>query len=122
MGVGTDFSGFRSLLAPRLAELERSIITPLDGLRRAVEDAERALQQARQRHQDETAALWAQYQTGYERHLRPAADEPDEEELAESPGAADETAPSEVSDEVEEPPAEDEAEEREPWRPAEVTS
>ncbi|HZA74393.1 MAG TPA: protein phosphatase 2C domain-containing protein [Propionibacteriaceae bacterium] len=124
MGVGTDFSGFRTLLAPRLAELERSFIAPLDGLRRTVDEAERALQQARQRHEVETAALWAQYQTGYEQHLRPGAVEPDAEEIDQSPGAADETELSDADAEVEETSAEDATEERKPelGRTAEVTS
>ena len=124
MGVGTDFSGFRTLLAPRLAELERSFIAPLDGLRRTVDEAERALQQARQRHEVETAALWAQYQTGYEQHLRPGAVEPDAEEIDQSPGTADETELSDADAEVEETSAEDATEERKPelGRTAEVTS
>jgi serine/threonine protein phosphatase PrpC len=79
MGVGTDFKGFQALLAPRLAELERTVIGPLDGLRSAVDAAERALQQARQRHEAETAGLWRQYQVGYERHLRAAPDDLDDE-------------------------------------------
>ena len=79
MGVGTDFKGFQALLAPRLAELERTIIGPLDGLRSAVDDAERALQQARQQHETETAGLWRQYQVGYERHRRAAPDDLDDE-------------------------------------------
>jgi hypothetical protein len=95
MGVGTDFRGFQALLAPRLSELERTVIGPLDGLRAAVEDAERALLQARQRHEAETAGLWRQYQVGYERHLRAAPDEPeDETELIENAGADGDAQPT----------------------------
>jgi serine/threonine protein phosphatase PrpC len=96
MGVGTDLRGFQSLLAPRLAEVERTLIAPLDGLRRQVFEAEQALQQARARHEAQTAALWADYQVGYERHLRPEPEESDEEDLAEEPGPSDESAPVEV--------------------------
>jgi serine/threonine protein phosphatase PrpC len=72
MGVGADLEGFQSILAPRLAEIEETIIDPLDRLSMAVQDAELALDAARQRHRDETAALWGWYQPDYERHLRPA--------------------------------------------------
>src|SRR3712207_6106098 len=81
MGVGTDLKGFQSLLAPRLAELESTAIGPLDRLRREVAEAEQALQQARVRHEAETAALWAGYQVAYERHLRPEPEEPEDDEL-----------------------------------------
>jgi serine/threonine protein phosphatase PrpC len=126
MGVGTDLQGFQSLLAPRLAELERSVIAPLDGLRRAVDEAERALQQARQRHESETASLWAKYQEGYERHLRPAPEESDVEDLEDDVGPSDALSPGEddeVVDEVEELPVEEQIavqREAEPGRAAEV--
>jgi len=127
MGVGTDFKGFQSLLAPRLAELERTVIGPLDGLRRDVQDAERALQQARQRHETEMAALWAQYQMGYERYLRPAPEVPDDQELDGDLGPPDETVADAdgVADETVESGTEDEGDDREaaePGRTAEVTS
>jgi hypothetical protein len=104
--------------------VERSFITPLDGLRRAVDEAERALQQARQRHEVETAALWAQYQTGYEQHLRPGAEEPDAEDRNETLDASDESQPGDVRARAEEPLAEDadSADETEPERAAEVSS
>jgi serine/threonine protein phosphatase PrpC len=123
MGVGTDLKGFQALLAPRLAEVERSFITPLDGLRRAVDDAERALQLARQRHQDETAALWAQYQTGYEQHLRPTPDDPLEvdDQVADPEDGAEVV---ETADAAPEPSTGDAPDERaaESERTAEVTS
>jgi hypothetical protein len=71
--VGADLAEFQALLAPRLATLEEDFITPLDGLRRAVQEAERTLLTARQHEQDQTKALWTRYQTDYERHLRPPA-------------------------------------------------
>ena len=125
MGVGTDLKGFQSLLAPRLAELERTFIAPLDGLRRRVAEAERALVEARARHEAETAALWADYQMGYERHLRPDPEESVDEEPAAEPVPPDETGSADAdadaeSGETVEPLAEDEATESE--RKAEVTS
>ena len=85
LGVGTDLPGFQSLLGPRLAELETAFLEPLNQLRRTAEEAERALTEARQRHEAEMAALWAHYQVGYERHLRPTADGPDDDELPQAP-------------------------------------
>ena len=84
MGVGADLAEFQALLAPRLATLEDDFIGPLDQLRRAVQEAERTLQAARQHEQNETAALWGRYQPDYERHLRPPVtdDEPHEEQDA----------------------------------------
>jgi hypothetical protein len=91
MGVGADLAEFQTLLAPRLATLEDDFIGPLDQLRRAVQEAERTLQAARQHEQDETAALWGRYQPDYERHLRPPVvddDEPRDAQHAEVAGPA----------------------------------
>ena len=68
------------------------------------------------------AALWAQYQVGYERHLRPAPDKPDDEELDEAPRWYEEPVAVEGRDEP--APEIDQVEEREaePGRTAEVTS
>jgi hypothetical protein len=77
MGVGADLAEFASVFAPRLAVLDQEFISPLDRLSRSVRDAEQALEAARARHHDETAALWARYQPSYERCLRnPTPDEP----------------------------------------------
>ena len=57
MGVGADLAEFQALLAPRLATLEEDFITPLDQLRRAVQDAERTLQAARQHEQERDRRL-----------------------------------------------------------------
>jgi serine/threonine protein phosphatase PrpC len=125
LGVGTDLQGFQSLLNPRLAELEREFIEPLGQLRRTVEDAERALVEARQRHEEQMATLWAQYSEGYERHLRPTPDGPVDEELDEAPRWNE---PTVVVDDVDEPTPVveevDKAQEHEagPGRTAEVTS
>ena len=127
LGVGTDLPGFQSLLGPRLAELEREFIDPLDELRRTVEAAERALVEARQRHEKEMAALWTQYQLGYDRHLRPAPDGPNDEELDAAPRWNEPTVvvdggdnePTPVVEELEEALPVREAE---PGRTAEVTS
>ena len=53
LGVGADLEAFQSLFGPRLAELEETFIAPLDRLRLAVQEAERALDAARKRHRDE---------------------------------------------------------------------
>ncbi|HZA05989.1 MAG TPA: hypothetical protein VE617_15610, partial [Propionibacteriaceae bacterium] len=105
--------------------LERTFIAPLDGLRRRVAEAERALVEARARHEAETAALWADYQMGYERHLRPDPEDSVDEEPAAEPVPPDETGSADAdadaeSGETVEPLAEDEATESE--RKAEVTS
>jgi serine/threonine protein phosphatase PrpC len=81
MGVGADLDAFSTLFAPRLAALDEAFIAPLDRLSQSVQDAELALEAARTRHRDETAALWSHYQSGYERFLRP--------ESAEEPAAPD---------------------------------
>ena len=129
LGVGTDLAGFQSLLAPRLAELEREVIGPLDELRRTVEETERALVEARQRHEAEMVARWTAYQVGYDRHLRPApdgpAEEPDEAPRWNEPsvvvdgGDDDPTRTDEDIEQVEEGRPEAEAE---PARTAEVSS
>jgi serine/threonine protein phosphatase PrpC len=73
MGVGAGLPELQALYAPRVAELEEQYIAPLDESRRAVAEAERALQAARQRHQDLTGERWSAYQPDYERHLKPEA-------------------------------------------------
>ena len=123
-------TSFQSLFGPRLAELEETFIAPLDRLRLAVQEAEHALDAARQRQRDETAALWARYQPDYERHLRPPTVDPAVDEPIDD-AAEPETSPEEVrtpvdgvADGVEEKPdAEDGAVlEPESSQSAEVTS
>ncbi len=88
MGVGAELPQFRSLFTPRVAELEEQYISPLDESSRAVADAERALEAARQRYQDLTAERWHAYQPDYERHLK--AEPPlDDEQLDDQQSAVD---------------------------------
>ena len=126
LGVGTDLQGFQALLAPRLAQLESEFIGPLDELQRKVADAERALMEARQRQEGETAALWAQYQVHYERHLRPAAEAPDDGELDEAPRWNEPTVVIDTGDDEPLPEVNEgedlDKRETEPGRTAEVTS
>ncbi len=89
MGVGMDFPGFQSLLAGRVSELEQQFIDPLDGLRRAVEDAEQGLQAAREGYATGTAELWGRYKPDYERHLQPGPLSPGEQEGAGDPAVPD---------------------------------
>lgn len=76
LGVGGDLEELRALLAPRLEELERSFVRPIDDLVDAAERAERALDDARRRLAEESAGVWRAYKVGYEQHLRaePAGD------------------------------------------------
>lgn len=104
MGVGADLAEFQSLLKPRLETLEADFIAPLDRLRLAVEEAERALEQARRRELEEKAGLWTRYQRDYERHLRavpddlPEDDGPIEAEPAETEPTETEPTGGEPSD------------------------
>jgi len=77
LGVGADLEGFAGLFGNRIAALRADFIAPLERLNAEVEEARLALETAESRHRDETAALWSQYQPGYERALRtPPPDEP----------------------------------------------
>jgi len=71
LGVGAQFKGFQSLLAPRLDEIDQAFVRPLDDLAQAVVRAENELEQARAREVDTTAEVWGRYKTGYERYLQP---------------------------------------------------
>ena len=106
MGVGSDFAGFQSLFAPRVVELEQQFITPLNALNRAVAEAERAFEAARERERQGIGELWGRYQTGYEQHLRPqpSVDDEDQRDPAEGPTGAPLEAES-----VEDPPLENES-------------
>jgi Protein phosphatase 2C len=100
MGVGADLGDFRTLFAPRVAELEEQYIGPLDESRQAVTEAERALDAARQRHQELIGERWRAYQPDYERSQRPdptveeeqpqVEQQPDEEHPDEEPEPAEE--------------------------------
>jgi serine/threonine protein phosphatase PrpC len=71
LGIGAQFRRFQKLFAPRVEELERQFIGPLEERARAVADAERQLTALRQRQEDITAEIWGRYKPGYERFLRP---------------------------------------------------
>jgi serine/threonine protein phosphatase PrpC len=90
MGVGAELEEFRTLFVPRVAELEEAYIGPLDESSRAVAEAERALEAARQHHRDLTGERWGAYQPDYERHLKPAP--PAEDQRAEEEQVGDEQA------------------------------
>jgi serine/threonine protein phosphatase PrpC len=69
MGVGADFDDLKTLFAPRVDQLQRRFITPIDELNNAVARAEQELETARQRQRDNTAQVWNDYKQGYERYL-----------------------------------------------------
>ena len=82
MSIGADLPELQDLYAPRVTELEEQYITPLDESRRAVAEAEQALEAARQRYRDLTGERWSAYQPDYERHLRsePPLEEAEQEQ------------------------------------------
>ena len=55
LGVGADLKEFQALFAPRIEELERPFIAPLDELGEAIARAERELQSRRRRHVEKVA-------------------------------------------------------------------
>lgn len=71
LGVGADDAGFRRLFASRADRLEREGIRPLDDLEAEVREAERHLDELRQRRGSTEAQLWGRYKPGYERYLHP---------------------------------------------------
>ena len=88
MGVGADLGDFRTLFAPRVTELEEQYIGPLDKSSRAVAEAERELEAARQRHQNLIGERWRSYQPDYERSQQP--EPPVDEELPDDQAPDDE--------------------------------
>jgi hypothetical protein len=96
MGVGAELADFRTLYEPRVRKLEEQYIGPLDASSRAVAEAERALEAARQRHRDLTGERWSAYRPDYERTLNaepPASEEQSDEQPAD-PEHTDEVAES----------------------------
>ena len=71
LGVGTSFNEFQKLFAPRVTELARDFIAPLDELSNAVSRAEQELKALRSRQLGETAQIWSRYKPEYECYLRP---------------------------------------------------
>lgn len=71
MAVGADLDDLQTMFGPRVDQLQRDFITPIDELNEAVARAESELALVRQRQVERTAAVWNQYKVDYERHLRP---------------------------------------------------
>jgi serine/threonine protein phosphatase PrpC len=69
LGVGADHDAFRTLLAPRTAELERRWIRPLDDLDAQLREQERKLADLSTARRELQARLWAAYKPGYEEYL-----------------------------------------------------
>ena len=94
LGVGAGFKEFQKLFAPRVTELARDFVAPLDELSDAVTRAEQELDALRSRQLGETAQMWSRYKPGYERYLRlqPLADDEEEEfVLSEDSAQAEQT-------------------------------
>ena len=70
MAVGADLRSLKARLAPRVAQLERQFIAPLDDLSTAVFRAEQELESLRRRQRETTAEVWSQYKPDYECYLR----------------------------------------------------
>jgi serine/threonine protein phosphatase PrpC len=71
LGVGAGFNEFQKLFEPRVTELARDFIGPLDELSNAITQAEQELEALRSRQLGETAQMWSRYRPEYERYLRP---------------------------------------------------
>lgn len=69
LGVGADHQTFKALFAERTSAVDERWVDPIDGLAADVEQAERQLDEARERQRQRTAKLWAAYKDDYERHL-----------------------------------------------------
>jgi len=80
VSVGAGMKELHRLYAPRFAELEDQFTNPIDDLARSTQRAEDELTAQRQRQLDQTQALWARYQPGYERHLHTVDAAQDEDE------------------------------------------
>jgi serine/threonine protein phosphatase PrpC len=101
LGVGAEFKDFKKLFAPRLADLAREMIEPLDELNAAITRTEHELEALRSRQTEEMASMWGRYKADYERYLRPEAVSDDQEveatDATEDPGPAalpDDAAPA----------------------------
>ena len=69
--MGAGLKEFQKLFGPRVTELARDFIAPLDELSNAVGRAEQELEALRSRQLGETAQIWSRYKPDYERYLRP---------------------------------------------------
>jgi serine/threonine protein phosphatase PrpC/predicted DNA-binding protein len=93
LGIGAQFRQFQELFAPRVEELERQFIGPLEERANAVVQAEQQLAALRRRQLETTAEIWGRYKPAYERYLQEHALE-DVEELSAAESAADEVRPA----------------------------
>jgi Protein phosphatase 2C len=75
LGIGAPFAQFQKLFAPRVEELERDFVAPLEERARAVAGAEQQLAALRRAQVETTNEAWAQYKPGYERYLQPGEEE-----------------------------------------------
>lgn len=101
LGVGADLKEFQALFAPRIEELERQFIAPLDELGEAIARAERELQALQRRHVEKVAEVWGKYKPGYERYLHAESvteDVDDEQQEEPEPEPAGDTSPSKVEE------------------------
>ena len=101
LGVGADLEEFQALFAPRIEELERQFIAPLDELGEAIARAERELRALQRRHVEKVAEVWGKYKPGYERYLHAESVTEDvDDEQQEVPGQrpAGDTSPSKVEE------------------------
>jgi hypothetical protein len=80
LGVGAGLKEFQKLFEPRVTELARDFIAPLDELSNAVGRAEQELKALQSRQLGETAQIWSRYKPEYERYLRPQPLTDEEEE------------------------------------------
>jgi serine/threonine protein phosphatase PrpC len=81
LGVGAAFKEFQELFQPRVSDLARDFIVPLDELSNDITRAERELEVLRSRQVDETAQMWRRYKPEYERFLRPQPLTEDDERI-----------------------------------------
>ncbi|MDQ4037473.1 MAG: hypothetical protein M3313_03770, partial [Actinomycetota bacterium] len=78
LGVGADHDTFQRLFAARTAILDERWVDPIDALAADVEQAERQLNDARRRQTQQTAELWADYKTEYERYFGEGTPDPEQ--------------------------------------------
>jgi hypothetical protein len=122
LGVDAGFKAFQKLFAPRVAELARDFIAPLDKLSNAVSRAEQELKTLQSRQLGETAQIWSRYKPEYERYLRPQplTEEQQEEKDEFVPSANSAHAePTSAGDDQTDPVSESASEPASDQRPAE---
>jgi serine/threonine protein phosphatase PrpC len=78
IGVGADLSTFKTLFAPRLAELVDQYTAPLDRLVDELAQAQHALAELQLQKDRDLAERWHRYSSVYERFLQPGIESEDE--------------------------------------------